>query len=159
GRRRFPKSPFFPHLLAVSFFEGEELRSVTPWTVRDLLDEAERLAKDLPHDERRERLLEDVADRRKILEAGNPVCALFGGGGGGCRQARSDFYDDSAEEGGDEGEPERGTPVPGSVHRGTVVPGSVKDPVSETAMTDPYAVLGLPPDSDDETIRRRYLEL
>jgi curved DNA-binding protein CbpA len=26
-------------------------------------------------------------------------------------------------------------------------------------MTDPYQVLGLPPDSDDETIRRRYLEL
>jgi curved DNA-binding protein CbpA len=26
-------------------------------------------------------------------------------------------------------------------------------------MTDPYAVLGLPPDSDDEAIRRRYLEL
>jgi curved DNA-binding protein CbpA len=27
------------------------------------------------------------------------------------------------------------------------------------AMTDPYAVLGLPADCDDETIRRRYLEL
>ena len=26
-------------------------------------------------------------------------------------------------------------------------------------MTDPYVVLGLPPESDDETIRRRYLEL
>ena len=26
-------------------------------------------------------------------------------------------------------------------------------------MTDPYAVLGLPPDSDDEAVRRRYLEL
>ncbi len=26
-------------------------------------------------------------------------------------------------------------------------------------MTDPYAVLGLPDDSDDEAIRRRYLEL
>jgi curved DNA-binding protein CbpA len=26
-------------------------------------------------------------------------------------------------------------------------------------MTDPYEVLGLPPDSDDETIRQRYLEL
>src|SRR5262249_27771847 len=26
-------------------------------------------------------------------------------------------------------------------------------------MTDPFAVLGLPTDSDDETIRRRYLEL
>jgi len=26
-------------------------------------------------------------------------------------------------------------------------------------MTDPYAVLGLPADSSDETIRRRYLEL
>src|SRR6516164_2497783 len=26
-------------------------------------------------------------------------------------------------------------------------------------MTDPYAVLGLPDDCDDETIRRRYLEL
>ena len=26
-------------------------------------------------------------------------------------------------------------------------------------MSDTYAVLGLPPDSDDETIRRRYLEL
>jgi len=26
-------------------------------------------------------------------------------------------------------------------------------------MTDPYAVMGLPPDSDDEAIRRRYLEL
>ena len=26
-------------------------------------------------------------------------------------------------------------------------------------MSDPYAELGLPPDSDDDTIRRRYLEL
>jgi curved DNA-binding protein CbpA len=26
-------------------------------------------------------------------------------------------------------------------------------------MSDPYAVLNLPPDSDDEAIRRRYLEL
>jgi curved DNA-binding protein CbpA len=26
-------------------------------------------------------------------------------------------------------------------------------------MTDPYQVLDLPPDCDDETIRRRYLEL
>jgi curved DNA-binding protein CbpA len=26
-------------------------------------------------------------------------------------------------------------------------------------MADPYTVLGLPADSDDETIRRRYLEL
>jgi curved DNA-binding protein CbpA len=26
-------------------------------------------------------------------------------------------------------------------------------------MTDPYTVLGLPPESDDDTIRRRYLEL
>jgi curved DNA-binding protein CbpA len=26
-------------------------------------------------------------------------------------------------------------------------------------MADAYATLGLPPDSDDETIRRRYLEL
>ena len=26
-------------------------------------------------------------------------------------------------------------------------------------MTDPYEVLGLPPDSDDEAIRGRYLEL
>jgi curved DNA-binding protein CbpA len=26
-------------------------------------------------------------------------------------------------------------------------------------MDDPYAALGLPPGSDDETIRRRYLEL
>src|SRR5262245_13998313 len=26
-------------------------------------------------------------------------------------------------------------------------------------MSDPYEVLGLPADSDDETIRRRYLEL
>ena len=26
-------------------------------------------------------------------------------------------------------------------------------------MTDPYEVLGLPPDSDDDRIRRRYLEL
>jgi curved DNA-binding protein CbpA len=26
-------------------------------------------------------------------------------------------------------------------------------------MTDPYAVLGLPPESDDAAIRRRYLEL
>jgi curved DNA-binding protein CbpA len=26
-------------------------------------------------------------------------------------------------------------------------------------MSDPYAVLGLPPDSDDDAIRRRYLQL
>ena len=26
-------------------------------------------------------------------------------------------------------------------------------------MTDPYAILGLPADSDDDAIRRRYLEL
>jgi curved DNA-binding protein CbpA len=29
----------------------------------------------------------------------------------------------------------------------------------EGAMNDPYQVLGLPPEADDETIRRRYLEL
>jgi curved DNA-binding protein CbpA len=26
-------------------------------------------------------------------------------------------------------------------------------------MSDPYAILGIPPDSDDEAIRRRYLQL
>jgi curved DNA-binding protein CbpA len=26
-------------------------------------------------------------------------------------------------------------------------------------MTDPYTVLGIPPDSDDDAIRRRYLQL
>jgi curved DNA-binding protein CbpA len=29
----------------------------------------------------------------------------------------------------------------------------------ESAMTDPYAVLGITPESDDESIRKRYLEL
>jgi curved DNA-binding protein CbpA len=29
----------------------------------------------------------------------------------------------------------------------------------DKAMTDPYAVLGLPPDASDDAIRKRYLEL
>jgi tetratricopeptide (TPR) repeat protein len=79
GEERFPKSPFFPHLMAVSYFEGEELRGVSPWVIRGLLDKVERLAGDLPRDERRDVLLEDVADRRKILDAANPFFAMFGG--------------------------------------------------------------------------------
>lgn len=33
------------------------------------------------------------------------------------------------------------------------------EPQASPSVTDPYAVLGVPPESDDETIRRRYLEL
>src|SRR5262249_17482565 len=82
GMERFPKSPFFPHLLAVSYFEGEELRGIAEYNIRMLLDKAEKLANALPHDERRERLLQDIADRRKILEAANPFLSMFGPGGG-----------------------------------------------------------------------------
>ena len=100
GQERFPKSPFFPHLMAVSYFEGEELRGVSPWVIRGLLDQAERLAKDLPRDERRDRLLEDIADRRKILEAASPFFALFGGGG---MADPFGFFEEFEEPDGDDG--------------------------------------------------------
>jgi tetratricopeptide (TPR) repeat protein len=77
GRRRFPQNPFFPHLQVLGLFHGKDPRDLHQWQIEPLLAEAERLARNLPPDARREALLKDIAERRKMLEALNPFGGLF----------------------------------------------------------------------------------
>jgi tetratricopeptide (TPR) repeat protein len=71
GRRRFPDNPYFP------FFEAESYLSLGPlnapaWRVQPLLEEARRLAGQLPPDERQKKLLADIEDRQELLNAASP---------------------------------------------------------------------------------------
>jgi tetratricopeptide (TPR) repeat protein len=72
GRRRFSKEPLFPYLEAVSYFEQGPGR-MPFFEVESLLETAERLARDLPPDERRERMLDDIQQRRKAVGLANPM--------------------------------------------------------------------------------------
>jgi tetratricopeptide (TPR) repeat protein len=74
GKKQFKANPWFPFFEALTYFlEGPEGCPYYP--TRTLLEDAERLARALPTDERRERLLEDVQRRLTALDALSP----FGG--------------------------------------------------------------------------------
>jgi tetratricopeptide (TPR) repeat protein len=76
GRRQFPDNAYFP------FFEAESYMSLGPlscprWKVQPLLEEARRLANQMPPDERQKKLLADIEDRQELINAASP----FAGGG------------------------------------------------------------------------------
>jgi tetratricopeptide (TPR) repeat protein len=87
--RKFPKSPHFPYLEAMTYFA----RDPDPSAVRRvtaLLEQAERLAQAAQPDERIQSMLSDIRGRLEALEALNPssrrdifgrLFDMFGGGG------------------------------------------------------------------------------
>jgi tetratricopeptide (TPR) repeat protein len=76
GQKKFPKSPHFPYLEAMSHvIKGPRTFSI--WKVRPLLEKAERLARALPPDERTRALLEDVEERLRAMDALSPFGASF----------------------------------------------------------------------------------
>jgi tetratricopeptide (TPR) repeat protein len=86
----YPHNPYFPFLLAQTYL-AEDPRLVPFYVVKPLLERAERLARALPPDDRRDRLLKDVQERLKVLAALNPFAMgvaegmferLFGARGG-----------------------------------------------------------------------------
>lgn len=79
GRERFPRSPYFPNYLALSYYIRRRPEEVSPWYVRPLLEEAERLARALPPDDRQQALLESIKVRLRALEAMNPYSRIFAG--------------------------------------------------------------------------------
>jgi hypothetical protein len=77
GQRRFPANPRFPYLEAVSYFINKRPEEVPVWQVRPLLEKAEHLARALPPDEQRQKLLEDIQGRLQALAALNPFAMGF----------------------------------------------------------------------------------
>ena len=59
GERQYPQNPFFPYLHALAWIRSEG-RRFRPYQVVPLLQNAQRLAKARPPDERRDRLLDDI---------------------------------------------------------------------------------------------------
>jgi hypothetical protein len=94
GQRRFPASPQFPYLRAMTFILGD------PWDlpvyiVQPLLEDAERLASALPPGDRRDLLLKDVQERLRALEALDPLGSFrFGFPFGRADDDYEDDYDD-----------------------------------------------------------------
>jgi tetratricopeptide (TPR) repeat protein len=91
GQREFPKDPVFPYLEAMSF-RPESAFGPTNWKTQNLLEKADRLLAELPREQRREELQEEVKRQLTLLTAMNPLNRfgdLFGGGG-----FVDDFYDD-----------------------------------------------------------------
>jgi tetratricopeptide (TPR) repeat protein len=83
GERQYPQNPFFPYLHAMAWIRAEG-RRIRPYQVVPLLQNAQRLAKARPPDERRDRLLADI---EKHLHELNPfdldfLSRLFDMGGG-----------------------------------------------------------------------------
>ena len=59
GERQYPQNPFFPYLHALAWIRSEG-RRFRPYQVVPLLQNAQRLAKARPPDERRDLLLDDI---------------------------------------------------------------------------------------------------
>ena len=82
GSRRFHNNPYFPYFEASSYFLDRPDR-MPFFQVRMMLEEAERLVRDWPADDRRERLIQDIRQRREQLEVldpfGSRAMELFGG--------------------------------------------------------------------------------
>jgi tetratricopeptide (TPR) repeat protein len=69
GAKRFPKAAIFPFLEAESYFAKGPQALYDRWKIEPLIQKAHRRASAMPHDERREQLLEQIQERQKILQA------------------------------------------------------------------------------------------
>ncbi len=77
AQKKFPKSPYFPYVEALSYFARKGPRDMPYWKVRPLLEKAERLARALPETEQLKGILDDIATKLKATVAFDP----FGPGG------------------------------------------------------------------------------
>src|SRR5262249_54604758 len=76
GRRQFPQNPRFPYRESESYFvHGPE--RCPPHIVRPLLEEARRLAEQMPRDPRQQQLLQQIQQRQQMIQTLNPVLEMF----------------------------------------------------------------------------------
>jgi tetratricopeptide (TPR) repeat protein len=73
---RFPSNPLFPFFQALNMMKHQE-EEVQVWRVRPLLEEAERLARRGPPTEGSKKLLEDIQERLRDLDALDPFGAMM----------------------------------------------------------------------------------
>ncbi len=73
---RFPHNPFFPYFEAVNEMNQRD-EEVEVWRVRPLLEQAERLARAAPVGPRTQRLLNDIQERLRDLDALDPFGAMM----------------------------------------------------------------------------------
>jgi tetratricopeptide (TPR) repeat protein len=71
GERKFPKNPKFLHLQAALLMAAGPDRMDT-WQVQNLLQQAEKLAQDLPPGKAKDDLLKDIGQRLKAVQALSP---------------------------------------------------------------------------------------
>ena len=77
GQRKFKKNPLFPYLAAVNEMNRGP-GGFGPWQVRQQLEKAEKLARELPPDRKNEELLEQIHVRLRAVDVFNPFGRLFG---------------------------------------------------------------------------------
>jgi tetratricopeptide (TPR) repeat protein len=96
GQRRFGNNPYFPFFEASSWFLDRPDR-MPFFQVRMLLEEADRLLRDWPADDRRDRLARDVKERLEALSLLDPFGSAMGMFGRGF-DPFGDEYDESDED-------------------------------------------------------------
>jgi tetratricopeptide (TPR) repeat protein len=97
GRRKFPNEPSFPYLEAVSYFQ-QNPDYLPMWEVRHLLEEAERLARAKPADERWKDMLDDIQKKRHALDMLNPFSSFMQSFFDNMFGEEDEFYDDEEDE-------------------------------------------------------------
>jgi tetratricopeptide (TPR) repeat protein len=68
GARRFSHAAVFPYLEAESYFVQEPGRIHNAWQATPLLEKAQRLASQMPPDERRDALLKSIGERQQMMQ-------------------------------------------------------------------------------------------
>jgi tetratricopeptide (TPR) repeat protein len=90
GQKLFPRNPHFQHLEAVLLMVKGPDR-MYGWQLQQLLENAEKLARDLPPSEAKDELLKDIERRLKAVQALNPFGFSFS-------RMFADFDDDGFDE-------------------------------------------------------------
>jgi tetratricopeptide (TPR) repeat protein len=80
GQQRFPNNPHFPFMEAESYFAAGPDR-FPAWQVRPLLQEARRLAEQMPREPRQQELLETIREREEMMRTLNPFLEFLTGTG------------------------------------------------------------------------------
>jgi tetratricopeptide (TPR) repeat protein len=100
GRHRFPRNAFFPLLEAESYLAKGPERMQT-WRIKPLLEEAARLAGQMPQDESTKELTTKIQELQEMINALDPFTTIFQNVFGDSADSfggPNDFWDEGADD-------------------------------------------------------------
>jgi tetratricopeptide (TPR) repeat protein len=78
GQARFPKNPYFYYFEARTYLDRAFEGGTTDWTLRQLLERAQQLARAIPPDDRQQQMLAEIEEYLEEIHQANPFGRMFG---------------------------------------------------------------------------------